>query len=67
MCATCNCNAGPGESTTDLVFLCHNLIYEKELMGEQFLAEDTLCVQNSMSSAFLIRTTEHTFGESRHK
>lgn len=68
VCGYLYCNAGPGESTTDLVFCGHNLIYENgKLLGEQFLQEDLLVrteldVQRLSSE----RQRMHTFGESRH-
>ncbi len=68
VCAYVYCNAGPGESTTDLVFCGHNLIYENgRQLGEQFLADDELLrteidVQRLASE----RMRMHTFGESRY-
>lgn len=41
VCAYLYSNAGPGESTTDLVFAGHSLLYENgTLLGQQFLQED---------------------------
>ncbi|MGB4406323.1 MAG: NAD(+) synthase [Sphaerochaeta sp.] len=68
ICGYLYCNAGPGESTTDLVFCGHNLIYENgRLLGEQFLAEDTL-LRTELDVQRLAgeRLRMHTFGESRH-
>ena len=68
VCGYIYCNAGPGESTTDLVFCGHNLIYENgRLLGEQFLAEDTL-MRTELDVQRLAgeRLQMHTFGESRH-
>ncbi len=67
VCAYLYCNAGPGESTTDLVFAAHNLIYESgKLLGEQFLAEDTL-LRTELDVQRLAgeRLRLHTFGASR--
>ncbi|MDY0287507.1 MAG: NAD(+) synthase [Sphaerochaeta sp.] len=68
VCGYLYCNAGPGESTTDLVFCGHNLIYENgRLLGEQFLQEDLL-VRTELDVQRLAgeRVRMHTFGESRH-
>lgn len=68
VCAYLYCNAGPGESSTDLVFCGHNLIYENgRQLGEQFLSEDKLLrteldVQRLASE----RMSMHTFGQSRY-
>ena len=68
VCGYLCCNAGPGESTTDLVFAAHNLIYENgKLLGEQFLQEDTL-LRTELDVQRLAgqRLRMHTFGQSRH-
>jgi len=68
VCAYLYCNAGPRESTTDLVFCGHNLIYENgKMLGEQFLAEDTL-MRTELDVQRLAgeRLRMHTFGESRY-
>lgn len=69
VCAYLYCNAGPGESTTDLVFCGHNLIYENgRQLGEQFLAEDILLhTELDVLRLASERMRMHTFGESRHK
>ncbi len=67
VCAYLYCNAGPGESTTDLVFCGHNLIYENgKMLGEQFLSEDEL-LRTELDVQRLAgeRLRMHTFGESR--
>ena len=68
VCAYLYCNAGPGESTTDLVFCGHNLIYENgRQLGEQFLSEDTLLrTELDVQRLATERLRMHTFGESRH-
>ena len=68
ICGYLYCNAGPGESTTDLVFCGHNLIYENgRQMGEQFLAEDIL-LRTELDVQRLAgeRLRMHSFGESRY-
>jgi len=68
VCGYLCCNAGGGESTTDLVFAAHNLIYENgKLLGEQYLQEDTLlCTELDVQRLAGQRLRMHTFGESRH-
>jgi len=68
VCAYLYCDAGPGESTTDLVFCGHNLIYENERqLGEQFLSEDNL-LRTELDVQRLAgeRLRMHTFGDSRY-
>ncbi|HHT80259.1 MAG TPA: NAD(+) synthase [Spirochaetales bacterium] len=68
VCGYLYCSAGPGESTTDLVFAAHNLIYENgKLLGEQFLQEDTLLLSEvDVQRLGGERLRMHTFGESRN-
>jgi len=68
VCAYLYCDAGPGESTTDLVFCGHNLIYENgRQLGEQFLSEDNL-LRTELDVQRLAgeRLRMHTFGDSRY-
>ena len=68
VCAYLYCDAGPGESTTDLVFCAHNLIYENgRQLGEQFLSEDTILrTELDVQRLATERLHMHTFGESRY-
>ena len=67
VCGYLYSNAGSGESTTDLVFCGHSLIYENgKLLGEQFLSEDELlCTELDVQRLAGERLRMHTFGESK--
>lgn len=65
VCGYLYSSASQGESTTDLVFCGHNLIYENgKNLGEQFLQEDELLfTQIDVERLASERLRMHTFGE----